>query len=147
MNDNTNSELRPLDAGVTPERDSAPSGIRSDGIAVIGLGYVGLPLSLQFAGSGCRVVGLDIDTVKVTALNRGQSYINHIDSEAIEPLMRPGQFACSTDLSRVRGQRDGGSDHLCADAIEQESGTRHFVCALNGAGNCPPLGRRCIDRS
>jgi len=48
-------------------------------IAVIGQGYVGLPLSIQFARSGVNVVGLDIDTKKIDALNKGQSYIKHID--------------------------------------------------------------------
>ena len=52
-------------------------------IAVVGLGYVGLPLSLQFARSGARVMGLDIDQGKVDALNAGRSYIKHISPEAI----------------------------------------------------------------
>ena len=46
--------------------------------AIIGLGYVGLPLSLQFARSGVTVLGLDVDTAKVDALNQGRSYIKHI---------------------------------------------------------------------
>ena len=47
-------------------------------IAIVGLGYVGLPLSLQFARSGVKVLGLDIDPPKVEAISRGQSYIKHI---------------------------------------------------------------------
>src|SRR5437016_14166299 len=46
-------------------------------IAVIGLGYVGLPLSIQFARSRVAVLGLDIDLSKVVAVNRAQSYIKH----------------------------------------------------------------------
>jgi UDP-N-acetyl-D-glucosamine dehydrogenase len=42
-------------------------------IAIVGLGYVGLPLSLQFARSGAVVLGLDIDSAKVDALNAGRS--------------------------------------------------------------------------
>ena len=53
-------------------------------IAIIGLGYVGLPLSLQFARSGVEVLGLDIDQAKVEALNQGRSYIKHIASSAVE---------------------------------------------------------------
>ena len=49
-------------------------------IAVIGLGYVGLPLSLQFARSGVTVLGLDIDPAKVESLNAGRSYIKHISA-------------------------------------------------------------------
>src|SRR5580658_9987998 len=51
-------------------------------IAVVGLGYVGLPLSLQFARSDTTVLGLDIDQAKVKALMAGRSYIKHIESSA-----------------------------------------------------------------
>lgn len=44
-------------------------------IAIIGLGYVGLPLGLQFARKGVEVIGLDVDQKKVDALNAGTSYI------------------------------------------------------------------------
>lgn len=70
-------------------------------IAVVGLGYVGLPLSLQFAKSGVKVLGLDIDPTKVEALNRGQSYIKHITPEAVADAVKPGQFSASTDFRRV----------------------------------------------
>jgi len=71
-------------------------------IAVVGLGYVGLPLSLQFARSCVEVVGLDIDSEKVEALNKGQSYIKHIASDAIAEFTGAGKFAASTDFSRVK---------------------------------------------
>ena len=71
-------------------------------IGVIGLGYVGLPLSLQFARSGVSVLGLDIDTRKVTALNRGESYIKHIEPEAIQEQRKAKRFSASTNFSRVR---------------------------------------------
>src|SRR5208337_665272 len=71
-------------------------------IAVIGLGYVGLPLSLQFARSGVEVLGLDIDPAKVAALNEGRSYIKHIDSTAILKLVTAGKFSASVDFSRVQ---------------------------------------------
>ena len=50
-------------------------------ICIVGLGYVGLPLSLTYAEVGYRVLGLDIDQAKADAINQGQSYIKHIDSE------------------------------------------------------------------
>ena len=53
-------------------------------IAVVGLGYVGLPLALQFARSGVSVLGLDIDPAKVTSINSGKSFIKHIESSAIQ---------------------------------------------------------------
>ena len=47
-------------------------------VAVIGLGYVGLPLSLAFASSGLKVIGFDIDKGKVNSINSGKSYFHHI---------------------------------------------------------------------
>ena len=71
-------------------------------IAIVGLGYVGLPLSLQFAKSNVEVLGLDIDPVKVNALNRGRSYIHHIQSRDIKAQVGAGRFSASTDFSGVR---------------------------------------------
>jgi UDP-N-acetyl-D-glucosamine dehydrogenase len=72
-------------------------------IAVVGLGYVGLPLSLQFARSGATVIGLDIDDAKVEALNGGRSYIKHIAPEAIATAVDSKSFSASTDFSLIRG--------------------------------------------
>lgn len=71
-------------------------------IAVVGLGYVGLPLALQFARSNVDVVGLDVDDEKVRTLNQGCSYIKHISSESIERVISLGRLSVSSDLSRVR---------------------------------------------
>jgi UDP-N-acetyl-D-glucosamine dehydrogenase len=71
-------------------------------ITVVGLGYVGLPLSLQFAHSGVTVLGLDIDSTKVERINAGSSYIKHIPSEIIAEVVKGGRFAASTDFSRVK---------------------------------------------
>src|SRR5689334_1231124 len=71
-------------------------------IAIIGLGYVGLPLCLQFSRSGVVVLGLDIDPAKVQAVNAGRSYIEHIDAGAIRELVGQGKLSASTDLSRVK---------------------------------------------
>ena len=70
-------------------------------IAIVGLGYVGLPLALQFTRSGVEVIGLDIDPAKVEALNQGRSYIKHIESSAIADAVNTGKFAASTDFSRI----------------------------------------------
>jgi len=71
-------------------------------IAIVGQGYVGLPLSLQFARSGVSVIGLDVDTVKVNALNQGRSYIKHVASDAIKIQREEGRFEASNDFSRIR---------------------------------------------
>ena len=71
-------------------------------IAIIGLGYVGLPLCLQFARSGVRVLGLDIDAKKVRALSAGRSYIQHIPADEIGKLVRAGKFSASTNFSEIK---------------------------------------------
>jgi len=70
-------------------------------IAVVGLGYVGLPLSFQFARSGVMVLGLDVDISKVEALQRHESYIKHIPKEAVAEVVREGKFSASTDFSKI----------------------------------------------
>ena len=71
-------------------------------IAIIGLGYVGLPLSLQFARSGVTVLGLDIDPAKVKSLNAGRSYIRHIPSAGAREQLAKKRFSASVDFTRVR---------------------------------------------
>ena len=71
-------------------------------IAVVGLGYVGLPLSLQFARAGVEVLGLDVDGAKVEDCNAGRSYIKHIEAADIAEVVKAGTFSASTDFSRVR---------------------------------------------
>jgi UDP-N-acetyl-D-glucosamine dehydrogenase len=71
-------------------------------IAVVGLGYVGLPLSLQFARSGVSVIGLDIDASKVDALNSGRSYIKHVSSESIVELVQAKKFFAASNFALVR---------------------------------------------
>ena len=71
-------------------------------IAIVGLGYVGLPLALQFARSGVAVLGLDIDLAKVHAISKGRSYIKHVESADIQVEVNAGRFSASTDFSLVR---------------------------------------------
>jgi len=71
-------------------------------IGIVGLGYVGLPLSLQFARSGVTVLGLDIDPAKIDAIAKGASYIKHIESSAIAAEVSAMRFSASTDFRRVK---------------------------------------------
>lgn len=70
-------------------------------IAIVGLGYVGLPLALQFSRSGARVIGIDIDAAKVLALNESRSYIKHISGESIREQMASGHMSATTDFSVI----------------------------------------------
>jgi len=73
-------------------------------IGIMGLGYVGLPLMLRYVSVGFKVLGIDIDPVKVAKLNRGRSYIEHIPSQQIEQALVKG-FEASTDFARA-GEAD-----------------------------------------
>src|ERR1700690_3613443 len=69
-------------------------------VAIIGLGYVGLPLALEFAGKGFRVLGFDVDTLKVESINSSRSYIHHISADRVENAVRQGLRATS-DFTRL----------------------------------------------
>jgi UDP-N-acetyl-D-glucosamine dehydrogenase len=71
-------------------------------VAIVGLGYVGLPLGMQFARTGHRVLGIDIDPKKVEAIRGGRSYLHHIPSASIAALVKQGDFDATSDFSRVR---------------------------------------------
>ena len=70
-------------------------------IGIVGLGYVGLPLAIQFARSNVSVVGLDIDESKVNAVNHGQSYIKHIAAKTIAEVLRADRLVASSDFSKI----------------------------------------------
>jgi UDP-N-acetyl-D-glucosamine dehydrogenase len=70
-------------------------------VGILGLGYVGLPLALAFSKAGFPVLGFDIDDHKVEQLNRGESYIGHIDGAAVADAARRDSFSATTDFSRL----------------------------------------------
>jgi UDP-N-acetyl-D-glucosamine dehydrogenase len=69
---------------------------------VVGLGYVGLPLAVEFAHGGLAAVGIDLDARKVTAIERGQSYIPDVPSSDVAPLVAAGRLRATTDFTVVR---------------------------------------------
>ena len=69
-------------------------------IGIVGLGYVGLPLSLRFAEVGYKVIGFDVDGKKINAINQGISYIKHIGNEAVS-LGRSNGLEATSDFSRA----------------------------------------------
>ena len=75
-------------------------------VGVVGLGYVGLPLAIRIAESGLKVVGLDIDAVKVQSLQQGDSYIEHILPSRVNNLLNAGaefttEFCVATDCDAL----------------------------------------------
>lgn len=71
-------------------------------VAVVGLGYVGLPLAVEFADAGFRVIGLDVDTAKVDKLNKGISYIPDVPTERIAPLVAADRLCATTNYADLR---------------------------------------------
>src|SRR5881398_111975 len=71
-------------------------------IAVVGAGYVGLPLSTTFAEAGCRVLVVDVVQSVVDALNRGESHIEDVESERLAPLVEQGLIRATSDYVEMR---------------------------------------------
>jgi UDP-N-acetyl-D-glucosamine dehydrogenase len=66
-------------------------------ICIVGLGYVGLPLAIQFARANVTVLGLDVDQAKVQLINQRQSYIKHIPQVIIQSVVNEQRLCASTD--------------------------------------------------
>lgn len=71
-------------------------------IGIIGLGYVGLPLALQYLKEGYNVIGFDVDPEKIKCLMAGQSYIEHIDLTGLKESCESKQFVPTVDLSLIK---------------------------------------------
>lgn len=71
-------------------------------VAIIGLGYVGLPLARAFHDGGLRVLGVDVDPVKIAALGAGRNYLGHLGAEFVRSMTNSGRFEATTDHGRVR---------------------------------------------
>jgi len=65
---------------------------RTAKVGIIGLGYVGLPLAMEFAKAGFSVTGIDVQDSKVAQLNRGESYIQDVSNETLRPLVQSKRF-------------------------------------------------------
>ena len=74
-------------------------------VAVVGQGYVGLPLAVEFAKAGFHVAGIDLDKKKVDALNQGESYIPDVASEVLRQLLETGHYQ-ATDSMDVLADSD-----------------------------------------
>ena len=74
---------------------------RTAATGVIGLGYVGLPLAMEFAERGFSVTGIDVDAEKVGMVNSGHSYIQDVPSRCLEQNLAQGRFRATTDFSVI----------------------------------------------
>ncbi len=70
-------------------------------IGIVGLGYVGLPLAVEFAAVGFTVIGIDVTQSKVDSINRGESYIPDIPTSQLKPLVESGKLRASRRKTRI----------------------------------------------
>jgi UDP-N-acetyl-D-glucosamine dehydrogenase len=71
-------------------------------VGVLGLGYVGLPLALEFARAGFEVIGIDVQQDKVDQFNRGQSYVKDVEDSVFAPLVKSGKLRATSDYSVIQ---------------------------------------------
>lgn len=71
-------------------------------VAILGLGYVGLPLAVVFGEAGFKVTGVDPDKRKVDALNKSESYIPDVKTESVAKLVKSGMLTATTDFSALK---------------------------------------------
>lgn len=81
-----------------PQPDTSPP---SQAVGIVGLGYVGLPLTLAFTKAGRRVIGFDIDPAKTEAITAGRSYIDSIPTADVAAARATGRLDATTDFARV----------------------------------------------
>jgi UDP-N-acetyl-D-glucosamine dehydrogenase len=92
-----------IDAALAPQARTLIEKFASHkaGIAVVGMGYVGLPLAVVLAEAGYRVIGIDLDSSKTEAINYGSSYIEDIPSDRLRPLIENKRLQASSDFSVI----------------------------------------------
>jgi UDP-N-acetyl-D-glucosamine dehydrogenase len=88
---------QPFDVANLVERFRA----RQATVAIVGLGYVGIPLALAAVRAGFSVIGLDIDAPRVAQINRGESFIKHIPASAMAEAVGTSRFSATTDMARL----------------------------------------------
>jgi UDP-N-acetyl-D-glucosamine dehydrogenase len=76
---------------------------RSARVGVVGLGYVGLPLAVEFAHAGFHVTGIDLQQSKIDSINRGSSYVQDVDSKDMKRLVKDGKLTATSDFSAIDG--------------------------------------------
>lgn len=74
---------------------------RTAKVGVLGLGYVGLPLAVEFAKAGFDVTGIDVQTDKVDQFNAGRSYVKDVSDDVFRPLIKTGKLRATTDFSVI----------------------------------------------
>jgi UDP-N-acetyl-D-glucosamine dehydrogenase len=88
-------------------------------IAILGLGYVGLPLAVVFAEAGFKIIGIDPVASKVKELNEGKSYVLDVSSEQVSRLVKSGRLLATTDFSALK---DADAVSICVPTPLRKTG-------------------------
>ena len=108
---------------------------RDISVALVGMGYVGLPLAVAFAEAGYQVTGIDVNADKVAALNRAESYIEDVPDESLAALVARGALRASTEYD-VLGQCDAVI--ICVPTPLRKTGSpdvSHILSAAHRVGH------------
>lgn len=101
-------------------------------IAVLGQGYVGLPLAVVFAQAGFTVVGIDPDQRKIDAINNGESYIGDVESEVVAELVKEGKLTATIDYSVLQ---DVDAVSICVPTPLRKTGDPDLSYILSSIGD------------
>ena len=71
-------------------------------VGIVGLGYVGLPLAVEFGNAGIRTIGIDVNQARVDQLNAGENYIQDVNDADLKALVEAGTFSATTDFSSIK---------------------------------------------
>ena len=101
---------------------------RSATIGILGMGYVGLPLTTAFGEAGFKIIGIDPDPRKVGSINKGKSYVQDVSDKQIDQLVKMGKLSATTDFSALR-QCDAVS--ICVPTPLRKTGDPDMSFILN----------------
>src|SRR4030042_6291128 len=89
---------------MTSVKDQLVNSLRdhSATIGILGMGYVGLPLTTAFGEVGFKIIGIDPDPRKVDSINKGKSYVQDVSDKQIDQLVKMGKLSATTDFSALR---------------------------------------------
>ncbi len=108
---------------------------RTAKVAVVGMGYVGLPLAVVFAEAGFQVTGIDLDSRKVETLNRQESYILDVPTAQVADLVKKGLLKATTDYSVIR-EMDAVS--ICVPTPLRQTGDPDLSFIINAVEGLAP---------
>ena len=116
-------------------------------VGIVGLGYVGLPLALEFAKSGIPTLGVDVDEKKIRALNSGRNYIQDLDSKEIKAVTSKKILKATTDIKALK---DCDVIYICVPTpftANKEPDISHILSAAKGLASVLRNGQLVILKS